>query len=163
MTKPTAHKNRTTNWKTYKAALMRRGSLMVWFDPVTRLFSYRGNGQQGRDATFSDAAIKVCLMIKALYGLPLRQSTGLVESLISMAGLGWAIPDHSTLCRRQETLTVAIPCRHRQVGLHLQIESTGVKTMDEGNWKFKRHWAVYRRLIHRDDSMLLDSQLFRRL
>ena len=73
---------------------------MVWFDPEMPWLSERGNGKRGRDATFSDAAIQFCLMVKALYGLPLRQSTGLVSSLLALAGLDWAArerPDISTL------------------------------------------------------------------
>ena len=63
-------------------ALNRRGSLMVWFDPQMKWFSACGNGKRGRDLTFSDPAIQFCLMIKILYGLPLRQGIGFVDSLI---------------------------------------------------------------------------------
>lgn len=145
MPAPTPTKYRTTNWKEYNAALKRRGSLMVWFDPTMPWFSESGNGKRGRDITFSDAAIQFCLMIKALYGLPLRQTTGLVSSLLALAGLDWAVPDYSTLCRRQKTLTVGIPYRPRQNGLHLLVDSTGVKTIGEGEWKTRKHGAEYRR------------------
>ncbi len=56
---------------------------------------------RGRPETFSGAAILICLTLKILCGLPLRQTVGLVESLIQMAGLDWPVPDYSTLCRRQ--------------------------------------------------------------
>jgi hypothetical protein len=118
---------------------------MVWFDPDMTWLNEQGNGKQGRDITFTDAAIQFCLMIKGLYGLPLRQSTGLVESLIKLSGLDWVVPDASTLCRRQKLLTVAIPCRPRQDGLHLLIDSTGVKMLGEGEWKTRKHGAEYRR------------------
>jgi hypothetical protein len=45
--------------------------------------------------------------MKVLFGLPLRQTTGFVESLLRMAGLNWKVPDFSTLCRKQKTLNVA--------------------------------------------------------
>lgn len=54
-----------------------------------------------------DAAIQVCLTMKVLFGMPLRQTTGFVESLLRLAGLDWKVPDFSTLCRRQKTLSVA--------------------------------------------------------
>lgn len=145
MPAPAPTKYRTINWSEYNAALKRRGSLMVWFDPEMPWLSERGNGKRGRDATFSEAAIQFCLMVKALYGLPLRQSTGLVSSLLALAGLDWAVPDYSTLCRRQKTLTVEIPYRPRQNGLHLLIDSTGVKMIGEGEWKTRKHGAAYRR------------------
>ena len=57
----------------------------------------------GRPAVFSDAAIQFCLTIKVLFNLPLRQTTGMVASLLQMAGLDWPVPDYSTLCRRHNT------------------------------------------------------------
>ena len=48
-----------------------------------------------------------------------RQTTGFVESLLRLIGLDWAVPDFSTLCRRQKTLAVNIPYRGSQGPLHL--------------------------------------------
>ena len=49
--------------------------------------------------------------IPGLFGMPLRKTTGFVESLLRLAGLDWKVPDFSTLCRRQKSLNVAIPYR----------------------------------------------------
>lgn len=49
---------------------------------------------------FSDAAIRFCLSIKILFKLPLRQTAGMMASLLKPAGLDWSVPDFSTLCRR---------------------------------------------------------------
>lgn len=49
--------------------------------------------------------------MKVLFGLPLRQTTGFVESLLRRVGLDWAVPDFSPLCRRQTTLNVSLPYR----------------------------------------------------
>ena len=78
-------KYRTTNWPTYNAALKSRGSLMLWID---KEMSWQGEaaGKRGRIMTFSDAAIQFCLTIKGLFSLPLRQTTGFVESLLRLAG-----------------------------------------------------------------------------
>jgi hypothetical protein len=35
-------------------------------------------------------------MVKVLFGLPLRQSTGMAASSLTMAGLDWPVPDVST-------------------------------------------------------------------
>lgn len=56
---------------------------------------------------FSDAAIQVCLTLKALFRLPLRQTTGMVASLLE---IDWPVPAFSTLSRRQKALIVEIPC-----------------------------------------------------
>ena len=35
----------------------------------------------------------------------------MVANLLKLANLDWAMPDHTTLCRRQKTLAVQIPDR----------------------------------------------------
>ncbi len=68
-------------------------------------------GRRGRQQTYSDAAIQTCLSMKVLFGMALLQTTGFVESLLKLIGLDWAVPDFSTLSRRQKTLAVNIPYR----------------------------------------------------
>ncbi len=46
-------------------------------------------GKRGHPETSSECAIQTCLTLKVLFGLPLRQTVGLVASLIEMAGLDW--------------------------------------------------------------------------
>jgi hypothetical protein len=96
-------------------------------------------GKRGRQPVFTDAAIQTCLTLKAVFGLPLRQTAGLVVSLLELAGLDWPVPDYSTLCRRQKTLTVCIPYRPRTGALHLLIDSTGVKAEGDGEWLARKH------------------------
>lgn len=108
MSKPIPPTYRTTNWRSYSAALKQRGSLQIWFDPTT-VWLVEPSGKRGRSATFTDAAIQACLMLKSLFGLPLRQTTGLVASLLELAGLDWPVPDFSTLSRRQKGLCVIVP------------------------------------------------------
>ena len=117
MSRPKRPTYRTSNWHDYNAALARRG----------------------RQPVFTDAAIQACLTLKALFGLPLRQTNGMVASLLDLAGLDWPLPDFSTLCRRQKTLTVHIPYRPSTGALHLLIDSTGVKAEGDGEWLAKKH------------------------
>ncbi len=77
-------------------------------------------------------AIQACLTLKVLLGLPLRQATGFVASLLELSGLGWSVPDFSTLSRRQKTLDVTIPYRGSEGALHLLVDSTGIKVEGEG-------------------------------
>lgn len=65
--------------------------------------------------------------------------------VIYLYKLGWPVPDYSTICRRQKTLTVDISYPPRRGGLHLLVDSTGVKMLGEGEWKTKKHGAEYRR------------------
>ena len=102
-------------------------------------------GRPGRPARLSDSAIELCLTLKALFNLPLRQATGLVASLLRLADRDWPVPDYTTLCRRQKTLPVALGGRPSSSGLHLLVDSTGIKMMGEGEWKTRKHGASYRR------------------
>ena len=56
---------------------------MVWVPPQS--------GKRGRQQHFSDAAIQACLTLKVLFGRPLRQTTGFVQSLLQLIGLDWAV------------------------------------------------------------------------
>jgi len=135
---------RTTNWKQYNAALKARGSLTIWLDKGMSWFA-AASGKRGRSPQFSDAAIQFCLTIKNLFGLALRQTTGLVQSLLALSGLMWPVPDFSTLCRRQRSLDVQVAYRSSAACLHLLVDSTGIKFLGEGEWKCKKHGPERRR------------------
>ena len=92
---------------------------MVWVPPLT--------GKRGRQSKYSDAAIQPCLTIKVLFGMPIKQTTGFVESLLRLVGLEWTVPDFSTLSRHQKTLSVTSPYQGSQGPLNLLSDSTGIK------------------------------------
>jgi len=134
MSKSSTPRYRTSNWSRYNAALKRRGSLSIWFDPDLDWRAAR-TGKRGHPETFSDQAIQACLTLKVLFGLPLRQIEpwerhwpecpwrgGLVASLIRMAGLDWPVPDWSTLCRRQARISIQIPYRRAEGPINLLID-----------------------------------------
>lgn len=137
-------KYRTTNWKTYNAALKARGSLTMWLDQGMQWLG-TASGKRGRSPTFSDAAIQFCLSIKCLFGQPLRQALGMVQSLLRLAKLDWPVPDFSTVCRRQKTLQAQLSYQPGKSPLQLLVDSTGIKFLGEGEWKRKKHGAEYRR------------------
>lgn len=137
-------KYRTTNWKAYNAALKARGALTMWLDRDMKWLA-EPSGKRGRRQIFSDAAIQFCLSIKCLFGLALRQTLGLVQSLLRLAQLDWPVPDYSTVCRRQKTLQTQISYRPSTGPLQLLVDSTGVKFLGEGEWKRKKHGPEYRR------------------
>ncbi len=86
------------------------------------------------------------LTLKAVFRLALRQTEGLIGSVIGLLGLDLAVPDHTTLCRRSETLEVPRP-RPRRDGepLHLLVDSTGLKLCGSGEWLVEKHGAKTRR------------------
>lgn len=145
MSRPPKTTYKTTNWQNYNQALRQRGSLTVWFDPSMH-WEAIPSGRRGRQQAYSDAAIQACLTLKTLLGLPLRQATGFVASLLELSGLGWSVPDFSTLSRRQKTLNVTIPYRGSKGPLHLLVDSTGIKVEGEGEWHTRKHGGSKRRV-----------------
>ena len=105
---------------------------------------------------FSDGAIQFCLMVKVLFGLPLRQTTGMVASILSMAGLDWPVPDFSTLSRREKTITVQIPSRRAPGPLNLLVDSTGIKFLGDGEWLARKH-GTHRRRQYRKVHLAMDT------
>jgi len=119
--------------------------LALWFDPEAD-WKAKPTGERCRQPRYNDAAIQACLTIKVLFGLPLRQTTGFVESLLKLVDLDWDVPDYSTLCRRQKTLSVAIGYQSSKGPLHLLVDSTGIKAEGEGEWNARKHGGPKRRL-----------------
>ena len=142
----------------YNRASKQRGSLSPWFHAVMD-WGAAPLAKQGRQQAYSDAAIQACLTIKVLFGLPLRQATGFVESLLKLIGLNWPVADFSTLCRRQKTLSVVIPYQESGRPLHLLIDSTGIKAEDEGEWKDRKHGGLKRRLWRKIHISIDDGHL----
>lgn len=69
-----------------------RGPLAIWSDPETQWLA-KPTGKRGRQSVFTDAAIQICLTLKALFGLPQRQTTEMAASLLDLTGLDWPVRD----------------------------------------------------------------------
>ena len=149
-------KRKVTNWRDYDESLRRRGSLTVWFsDEAIRAWKAEPRTTRGGQRHYSPLAILTALALKAVFRLAYRQAEGLVSSVIRLLGLDLAAPDHSTLCRRAETLAVPRP-KPRSDGtggdaggdagpVHLLVDSTGLKLYGAGEWLAEKHGAKRRR------------------
>ena len=102
--------DRVTNWSEYDAALRQRGSLTVWFSEEA-IAAWRAEPRttRGGQPRYSALAIATALTLRTVFRLALRQTEGLIGSVIHLLGLDLAVPDHSTLSRRAERLAVARP------------------------------------------------------
>jgi len=134
-------KRKLMNWREYDASLRQRGSLTVWFtDDAIEGWRAQPRTTQGGQPSYSSLAILTALTLKAVFRLALRQTEGLISSVIGLLGLDLAVPDHSTLCRRAETLEVPRPQARRDgEPLHLLVDSTGLKLCGAGEWLVEKH------------------------
>ncbi len=125
-------RQKVTNWAEYDAGLRARGSLRVWFT-AEAIEGWRAEARTGRggQAKYSDLAIATALTLRAVFRLALRQTEGLIGSILQLLGLNLVVPDHSTLSRRAETLQVPRP-RCRREPVHLLVDSTGLRLCGPG-------------------------------
>ncbi|MGI3777386.1 MAG: IS5 family transposase [Janthinobacterium lividum] len=138
-------RHRVTNPAAYDAALRQRGSLTVWFtDAAIAAWKAEPRTTRGGQPRYSALAITTALTLRAVFRLALRQTEGLIGSILAVLGLDLAVPDHSTLSRRAETLEVALP-RHGFGPVHLLVDSTGLKLCGSGEWLLERHGTKTRR------------------
>src|SRR3954452_23016560 len=95
---------------------------------------------------YSALAITTALTLKAVFRLALRQTEGLIGSVIRLLGLALSVPDHTTLSRRAETLEVPRPRSGSDAEpVHLLVDSTGLKLCGPGEWLIEKHGTRRRR------------------
>ncbi len=80
-----------------------------------------------------------------MFQLALRQTEGLIGSIVRLLGLDLAVPDHSTLSRRAETLEGPGPCPRSAGPVHLLVDSTGLRLCGPGEWLVEKHGTRRRR------------------
>jgi hypothetical protein len=79
-----------------------------------------------------------------VFRLALRQTEGLIGSVLQLLGLDLPVLDHSTLSRRAETLEVPRP-KAGSEPVHLLVDSTGLKFCGPGEWLVEKHGTKRRR------------------
>jgi predicted aminopeptidase len=99
-------KFKVTNWSAYNESLRRRGDLTVWVsDEALSQWSARRRTSRGGQPKYSDLAITMCLTLRVVYDLPLRQTQGLMGSIAKLMSV--RLP-----CR------ISPPCRAGAKGWH---------------------------------------------
>jgi hypothetical protein len=138
-------RHRVTNWAEYDAALRARGSLTVWFTAeAVAAWAAAPRTTRGGQPCYSDLAIATALTLRTVFRLALRQTEGLIGSILRLLGLDLAVPDHTTLSRRAETLEVPRP-RSGSEPVHLLVDSTGLRLCGPGEWLAEKHGSRTRR------------------
>src|SRR6187455_3648745 len=140
-------RHRVTNWRAYDASLRQRGSLTVWFtEEAIAAWRAEPRTTRGGQSWYSPLAILTALTLRAVFRLALRQTEGLIGSILHPLGLDLAVPDHTTLSRRAGTLEVPRPRSDPGSGpVHLLVDSTGLRLGGPGEWLVEKHGAKTRR------------------
>jgi hypothetical protein len=121
--------------------------LTVWFtEEAIAAWRAEPRTTRGGQPWYSPLAILTALTLRIVFRLALRQTEGLIGSIFQLLGLDLAVPDHSTLSRRAETLEVSRPRSSPGSGpVHLLVDSTGLRLCGPGEWLVEKHGSRTRR------------------
>jgi len=131
---------RARNWAQYNRALVKRGSLTLWFDEksVEEWYEACQSGERGRSKLYSDLAVRVSATLRAIFRLPFRATQGFLNSLFTLLKLPLKSLSYTQLCRRLQIMPVKLEYQINKP-VHMVVDSTGLKLYGEGEWKTKIH------------------------
>ncbi|MCP3912412.1 MAG: IS5 family transposase, partial [Actinomycetia bacterium] len=126
---------RVRNWADYDRALVSRGDLTLWFSPrALAAWKPLKNGLRGGQRRYSDVVIETALTLRLVFGLPWRQTEGLLASILVLMGVELDTPDHTTLSRRARALDVQLQRVPATGPVHLIVDATGLGIVGQGEW-----------------------------
>ena len=87
-------KYRIRNWREYERGLRSRGDVTIWLseDAIAAWIPPK-NGLRGGRHRYSNLAIRTGLTLRVVFGLPLRQTEGFLDSLLSLMSRDLKAPD----------------------------------------------------------------------
>ena len=133
-------KYRVSNWAEYDRALLQRGDITLWISAdAADTWTPGPSGKRGGQRKFSDQAIETALVLRLVFKLPLRQAEGFLRSILSLMDIDLEAPDHTTLSRRSQHLSVRLDRVASTKRIHLMVDSTGLSIVGEGEWAAVKH------------------------
>jgi len=122
------------NWAEYEKSLRNRGDITIWITPEgIAAWTRKGSGKRGGQEVYSDIAIETALTLRILFHLPLRQTEGFLNSILSLMDLDLPCPDHTTLSRRNQSVEVSKQLGNMSSGpVSFIVDSTGLKVCGQG-------------------------------
>ncbi|MFA3920530.1 transposase [Ruegeria hyattellae] len=133
-------KYRVTNCSDYNESLRRRGDVTIWVsDDVVQKWRSPRRKTRGGQSRYSDLAIEICLTLRVVFRLPLRQTQGFVRLLAKLMGMALVVPDFSTLSRRGKGLRITPHWRAASKPITLIVDSTGLKVHGGDGWHAEKH------------------------
>lgn len=150
-------KYRVTNCSEYNESLRQRGDVTIWVsDDVVKKWASPRRKTRGGQARYSDLAIEICLTLRVVFRLPLRQTQGFVRSIAKLMGMDLVVPDFSTLSRRGKGLSITPNRRAVSKPITLIVDSTGLKVRGDNGWHEEKHGAKKARKTWRKLHIALD-------
>jgi hypothetical protein len=96
---------------------------------------------RGGRSYYSALAIRTTLTLRAVFGLALHRTDGLISLVLKLLGLNLVVPDHSALSPRAETLETRNLYPDSRRPVHLLIDSTGLRLCGLGECRIIAYCA----------------------
>ncbi|WP_299593376.1 IS5 family transposase [uncultured Tateyamaria sp.] len=152
-------KYRVTNCPEYNESLRRRGDVTIWVsDDVVKKWASPRRKTRGGQSRYSDLAIEICLTLRVVFRLPLRQTQGFVRSIAGLMGMDLVVPDYSTLSRRGKGLKITPNRSVSDKSITLILDSTGLKVHGGNGWHEEKHGTKKARKTWRKLHIGLDPE-----
>ena len=139
------------NWPEYNNILRNRGRIdfMISNNLEKNWYEQNNNGKKrGGQRRYTDQAILVCLQIRCLFKLKLRQCQGFINWIFEISGAQITCPDYTTLSRRGKSLDLESLLGDADEEFnHVSIDSTGIQTYTGNEWLENKHGLQYLRRI----------------
>ena len=149
------------NWSEYNNILRNRGRIDFMISDNLGKNWYEENNnnkQRGGQRKYSQQAIIICLKIRYLFKLKLRQLEGFINYIFEMSGLDITCPDYTTLSRRGKSLNIkSLLCNADTEFNHVSIDSTGIQTFTGNEWLENKHGVRYIRRIWKKLHIIVDD------
>ena len=140
-------KFKVTNWPEYNNILRNRGRIdfMIAEDLSDGWYEDNGgNKKRGGQRRYSDKAILMCLQIRYLFGLKLRQSQGFINWIFMLSGSRLTCPDYTTLSKRGRRLNLEFLLDGKDNDFdYICMDSTGIQTYTGNEWLENKHSKQY--------------------
>ena len=140
-------KFKVTNWPKYNNILRNRGRIdfMIAEDLSDGWYEDNGgNKNRGGQRRYSDKAILMCLQIRYLFGLKLRQSQGFINWIFMLSGSRLTCPDYTTLSKRGRKLNLEFLLDSKDNDFdYICVDSTGIQTYTGNEWLENKHGKQY--------------------
>jgi DDE family transposase len=130
------------NWSNYNEKLVRRGEILISDDTMKswdKELAEMNRGKEGRKFLFPDSFMKIVGYAKVYFGLPYRQTEGLLRTYGDTIP---KVPDYTAIHKRVNRLDIKID---PEVGndIVIAIDSTGIKVANRGEW-MREKWKTRR-------------------
>jgi transposase len=140
-------KFKVTNWSEYNNILRNRGRIdfMIAEDLSDGWYEDNAdNKNRGGQRRYSDKAILMCLQIRCLFGLKLRQSQGFINWIFMLTGSRLTCPDYTTLSKRGRRLNLEFLLDSKDNDFdYICMDSTGIQTYTGNEWLENKHGKQY--------------------